>query len=429
MAPNIPYAVSGQSETAENFRRALGTVLGVSGGIGQPNSSWTTPLKVTANGTNVTLTVAPGEIWVPNSLSSPKGGLYYCLNDANYSINLSTPPSNLSGDTGVPWTGWTAPSAGNSQIIDICAVVYDTDYSFTYTGMHTAPWAEFWLMPVFGTAAATPSPPTVPSNALVLCQFTVTSSTSAITNAMLTDFRFPVGLANIPGAVPIAGSVEFHGGTVPPGWVLEDGSTYQVSKYPALAATFGSTGNHDGLWDAQYFTNHGSNVPAGFFAVPDSRSRVFINAGSGPGLTSRAFGALPGTETAALSSGNMPPHNHPDTGHTHPITDVVHGHGVTDNKHGHTGAVGTGASDGWIVARNGGQNNATVPGATGDKVNPFIPAAISVTAAATNIGIQGNFSGISGSGAASATSTSVGSGTAFSIMQPALVATKILRAY
>lgn len=46
------------------------------------------------------------------------------------------------------------------------------------------------------------------------------------------------------------------------------------------------------------------------FALPDLRGRVAIHPGTGPGLTSHSLGQRGGAEEITLNTGNLPPHSH-----------------------------------------------------------------------------------------------------------------------
>lgn len=81
------------------------------------------------------------------------------------------------------------------------------------------------------------------------------------------------------------------------GFLMLDGSQYNVTDYPDLANLLG--------------------VGSGTFTVPDWRGRGPIGAGQGPGLTLRALGARGGEEAHALVLAENAQHNHPDSGHGH----------------------------------------------------------------------------------------------------------------
>lgn len=81
----------------------------------------------------------------------------------------------------------------------------------------------------------------------------------------------------------------------PRGWAPCDGRLLQISQNTALYALLGTAFGGDGRTT---------------FAVPDLRGRAPIHLGSGPGLTPRRRGDMGGAETVALSSSQMPAHNH-----------------------------------------------------------------------------------------------------------------------
>lgn len=73
---------------------------------------------------------------------------------------------------------------------------------------------------------------------------------------------------------------EFTGAAIPglgSVWLLEDGVSYPVASFPALAAFYGATGVADGLWDIH---PQFGPPPGGEFRVPDSLDRVIFNAGT-----------------------------------------------------------------------------------------------------------------------------------------------------
>lgn len=94
-------------------------------------------------------------------------GRYLCTSDAT--VNLG---------------GITAPGAGTSRIDRIVARVIEADIA----GTGSSSWV---LERIPGTAAATPTIPGIPASSLPLARFTVTSSTTTITDAMITDDRVP----------------------------------------------------------------------------------------------------------------------------------------------------------------------------------------------------------------------------------------------
>lgn len=172
------------------------------------------------------------------------------------------------------------------------------------------------------------------------------------------------GLVNFLRAnlVP-AGTIQFtlSAATLPAGWLAADGSTVEVSDYPDLFAaigyTYGGSGNS--------------------FRLPDFRNRIPIGAGS-----IAAAGATAGSQTATLTTNNMPVHSHQ-------ISQTVHSHTVPSASVGGSSSAG---SDATTVALGTGTVAETVP-----------------------IDFS---SGQTGSGTAKITVEESGSGQAFSIIPP-----------
>ena len=436
MALRTPYAASGVSSTADIFRRAVSTLLNPEGGVGQPLTAWPTPLKVTALGSpNLSVNVAAGEAWIPGTLSAGIQGMYYVLNDATYNVSLTSPPA------GAPYTAWSAPSSGNSQIISIVAAVFDTDYSQTMPDSHASPWAEWWVYPVYGTAASSPTAPSLPSNSILLAQFTVTHSTTSITSGMINDMRNQVGLANVPGSVPIGGEIDFRGpaSNIPPGWLLEDGSVYSAAIYPLLAATLAIPGAVSApyyYWDYQYYLQHGSYPAAGYFAVPNAAGANTIGAGAGyvtgvGALPTYTFAASGGEPTHTLSVSELAAHGHADSGHSH--SDSGHSHSDSGHNHGNTSTTSSNHTHSFpssdivnigsgSLGIGGGTNAAGYTGmTTGGQSLDHVHG--------TGTGYSGITSGNAALSTNSANNATTGSGSAHNNMAPYTVATKIIRAY
>jgi microcystin-dependent protein len=93
-------------------------------------------------------------------------------------------------------------------------------------------------------------------------------------------------------------SMDYYGTNAPAGWLLEDGTLYNVSQYPNLYAVIGNT----------FGGTSGST-----FNVPDSRGRFGIGRGSGYAFAT-PYG---GSATATLALGNLPAHSHTIASHSH----------------------------------------------------------------------------------------------------------------
>jgi microcystin-dependent protein len=81
----------------------------------------------------------------------------------------------------------------------------------------------------------------------------------------------------------------------PRGWATCSGQILPIQQNTALFSLLG--------------TSYGGNGTT-TFALPDLRSRVGINQGQGPGLSSYVIGEQTGTENVTLLSTQMPMHNH-----------------------------------------------------------------------------------------------------------------------
>jgi microcystin-dependent protein len=111
------------------------------------------------------------------------------------------------------------------------------------------------------------------------------------------------------------GQVASFAGSIPPGWLLCDGSPKLVADYPALAAYLGTT------W---------GSAAAGFFTLPNLAGRTLVGVGADPSATdpvaARGLAAVGGLSQIRLAEPNLPNHYHAYAGttaaqnanHTHP---------------------------------------------------------------------------------------------------------------
>ncbi|MEP3837559.1 MAG: tail fiber protein [Algibacter sp.] len=93
----------------------------------------------------------------------------------------------------------------------------------------------------------------------------------------------------------LGGISMFAGTFAPRGWAFCHGQLLSISQNQALFSLLGTIYGGDGRTT---------------FALPDLRGRVAIGAGQGPGLSNRTLGQKFGTETATLSTAELPSHSH-----------------------------------------------------------------------------------------------------------------------
>ncbi|TDW51783.1 microcystin-dependent protein [Flavobacterium sp. 270] len=95
------------------------------------------------------------------------------------------------------------------------------------------------------------------------------------------------------------GEIRIFAGNFPPrSWMFCNGSSLSIANYEALYVLIGTTYGGDGVQT---------------FNLPDTRSRVPIGTGQGPGLSNIVLGQMGGTEQVTMSVGQMPAHVHPAT--------------------------------------------------------------------------------------------------------------------
>src|ERR1700677_2290875 len=97
--------------------------------------------------------------------------------------------------------------------------------------------------------------------------------------------------------VPTGTMLAFAGESAPAGYLLQDGKSYSTTEYNRLFKVIG-------------YKYGGSG---GNFNVPDSRGRVIIHAGSGPGLAVRTLASTGGAETIKLTTAQIESHAHTQT--------------------------------------------------------------------------------------------------------------------
>lgn len=103
---------------------------------------------------------------------------------------------------------------------------------------------------------------------------------------------------------PFLGQITIVGfNFAPRGWALCDGQLLPIAQNTALFSLLGTTFGGDGRTT---------------FALPDLRSRVPLQPGSGPGLPFYTWGEKGGAEEVTLSLAQLPNHGHPVYAHNGP---------------------------------------------------------------------------------------------------------------
>lgn len=93
----------------------------------------------------------------------------------------------------------------------------------------------------------------------------------------------------------------FAGNFAPLGWAQCDGQLLPIAQYNALFSLIGTTYGGDGQTT---------------FALPDLRSRVPLQQGTGPGLGSYVMGENGGAESVTLTAGQIAAHSHQALGNS-----------------------------------------------------------------------------------------------------------------
>lgn len=96
--------------------------------------------------------------------------------------------------------------------------------------------------------------------------------------------------------VPPGTSLPYNGGTIPNGYLLEDGTVHNIVDYPNLFAAIGNTFGGDGITT---------------FAVPNSTRRVLMGSGgSGTAIIGNAVGDSGGEEAHVQTLTELAAHTH-----------------------------------------------------------------------------------------------------------------------
>lgn len=267
-----PIWLQAGSHPAENCRLMLGSLVPAEGVVGIGD------LQAAPKATpNMSVDIAIGAAFVKNDLAT-NGGTYHAFNDAL--TNLTVTPSD--------------PTNPRKDLVVLR--IRDSVYA---GGSNDAA-----LVVLAGTPAASPAEPTIPLDGsyLVLALVDVPAGATQIQSGQITDRR-PRAAVPANNALPVGAMVEFAAAGAPAGWLPCDGAAVARNAYASLFAAIGT------VWG----TGDGSTT----FNVPDTRGKVLVGTGQGPGLTNRALGSSGGAETHTLAASEMPAHGHTVNNHSH----------------------------------------------------------------------------------------------------------------
>lgn len=156
----------------------------------------------------------------------------------------------------------------------------------------------------------------------------------------------------IPSTVPTGCILPYAGSSAPTGFLLCNGAAVSRTTYAALFGVIGTT----------YGAGDGSTT----FNVPDLKGRSPLGAGAGSGLTNRTLAAKGGEENHALTSSEMPTHDHESGGYLRNTTDAgsTTYRDATDPGASRPGSYGSGAAI-WKTTTAG-------SGASHNTMHPYI---------------------------------------------------------
>lgn len=147
------------------------------------------------------------------------------------------------------------------------------------------------------------------------------------------------------------GEIRAFGFNFPPqNWALCDGSLRNVNQYQALYSIIGNL--------------YGGTVNQ-TFALPNLLGRAPMGSGTGPGLTPRTLATSTGAPTVALTTSQMPVHNHGLTANNATYPNMASGPGTTTALSRVMVPNGTGASVAENFSSTGGLDTALNSAAIG----------------------------------------------------------------
>ncbi len=326
----------------------------------RPKRSYTatnTPTLITGE---IGINAADGKIWIGNAAgnanvlvsSLARSDHTGTLGVANGGTGLTTLTANnviLGNGTSTP--SFVAPSTSGNVLT-----------SNGTTWQSTAPAASSGMP----TGAIMPFAAISPPTGYLLCDGSAVSrSTYATLFSTISPSR---GTITVTIASPAVVTLSAHGfqtgdivyltttGALPTGlaqntlyYVISvNSTTFRLATSAANAAagtainTSGTQSGTHTLFHCPYGLGNGSTT----FNVPNLSGRTPIGSGTGAGLTARVLGTNYGAETVALSTAEMPQHNHTatDSGHAHTTTvgtqSAAHNHNANNVMLGYVGGGG-----------------------------------------------------------------------------------------
>lgn len=160
-------------------------------------------------------------------------------------------------------------------------------------------------------------------------------------------------LSGEPAGVPIGTILAFAGSTPPPGWMAADGAAISRTTYAKLLAVTG----------LGYGAGNGSTT----FNLPDLGARFPMGAKGVAPLQTTTGGAL----TVALSTANLPAHDHGSGGsHSHLLSDIA---GAFVTTGGGTIALANSPGSSFFTSTNGAHTHSSVGSGTAhENLPPYL---------------------------------------------------------
>ena len=338
---NPPTFLQSGSHDAESFRQLTNSLIGGSSGVSAVDD-----MEVTqSSSVGMSVDVATGSGFVVGTSSSLQGA-YHCTNESTTTVSIS------------------ASDPSNDRIDLIVLQVVDSEYVGGSTN-------EVQLNVVEGTAAASPSAPSVPASSLLLAEVLVEAGVTSILNAAITDRRALAKVAAAAGS-PTGTLNPFAGASAPTGWLLCDGTAVSRTLYADLFTVVGTA----------YGAGNGSTT----FNLPDFGGRVPVGLDASDSSMNQ-LGETGGSKTHTLTQAELPAHSH-SINHNHASATTssrsVSLYGSFSPDHAHAGGVNRIAQSG--IDDPGGSNTQHTAGGTDSHSHTFDVPSYSGTSGSTGSG-------------------------------------------